>query len=67
MAMSGIELENFEGNDVILQVHPRSVSKMRGLKNRNIELLGEKFNLKSVDIVPTASLGEDQLKVSARA
>jgi histone acetyltransferase (RNA polymerase elongator complex component) len=64
MAMSAIKSKNPTGGTVTLHVHPRSISKMRGLKNGNIKKLGEKFQLQSVEIVPDDSLNEDQLKVS---
>ena len=65
MAMSAIKSENPKGDTVALHVHPRSVSKMRGQENGNIKKLGEKFNLRSVKIIPDDSLKEDQLKVNA--
>jgi hypothetical protein len=49
----------------MLHIHPRSVSKVRGLKNRNIKKLRGNFHLQSVEIVPDDSLEEDQLKVNA--
>jgi len=65
MATSAIISANPKGNKVGLRVHPRSVSKMRGLKNRNIKKLCGYFHFQSVEIVPDDSLREDQLKVNA--
>ena len=65
MAMSAIKSANPKRDAVALNVHPRSVSKMRGLKNGNIKKLCGKFHLQSVEIVPDDSLKEDQLKVNA--
>ncbi len=65
MAMSAIKSANPKGDRVGLHVHPRSVSKMGGLKNGNIKELRGKFHLQSVEIVPDDSLKEDQLKVNA--
>ncbi len=64
MAMSAIKSVCPKGDRVGLHVHPRSVSKMRGLKNRNIKKLRRNFNLQSVEIVPDDALKEDQLKVN---
>ncbi len=65
MAIDQIESANPKGDRVDLHVHPRSVSKMRGLKNANIKKLRGKFHLQSFEIVPDDSLKEDQLKVNA--
>jgi len=63
-AISAIETVNPKGSAVTLHVHPRSVSKMRGLKNVNITKLNKKFPLQSVEIVSDHSLKEDQLAVT---
>ncbi len=65
MAMSAIDSVNAPGKAIALHVHPRSVSKMRGLKNMNIKKLTKQFPLQSVEIVPNDSLKEDQLNVNA--
>jgi histone acetyltransferase (RNA polymerase elongator complex component) len=64
MAISAIESVNPKGHAVSLHVHPRSVSKMRGLKNVNITRLNKKFPSQSVEIAPDHSLKEDQLALS---
>ena len=64
MAMSAIKSAHPKGDRVGLHVHPRSVSKMRGLKNRNIKKLRGKFHPQSIEIVPDDSLKEDQLAVT---
>jgi histone acetyltransferase (RNA polymerase elongator complex component) len=65
MAMSAIKSAHPKGDSVGLHVHPRSVSKMGGLKNGNIKKLRRKFHLQSIEIVPDDSLKEDQLTVTA--
>jgi hypothetical protein len=65
MAIAELESSNSTGETIMLHIHPRSVSKMRGLKNRNIKKLRGNFHLQSVEIVPDDSLEEDQLKVNA--
>lgn len=64
-AMSAISSANPKANAVALHVHPRSVSKMRGLKNGNIKKLRGKFGLQAIEIIADDSLKEDQLKVNA--
>jgi histone acetyltransferase (RNA polymerase elongator complex component) len=63
-AMSAIKSAPPKGDGIGLHVHPRSVSKMRGLKNVNIKKLREKFHLQSIEIVPDNTLKEDQLAVT---
>ena len=63
-AVAELESSNSTGQTIRLHVHPRSVSKMRGLKNVNITRLNKKFPLQSVEIVPDHSLKEDQLAVT---
>ena len=48
-----------------LRVHPRNVSRMKGLKNKNIRVLEEKFGLNSVEVLPDASLGEEALVIES--
>jgi histone acetyltransferase (RNA polymerase elongator complex component) len=64
-AMSTIRSTKPKGDAIALHVHPRSVSKMRGLKNVNIRTLRQKFHFQSIEIVPDESLKEDQLTVNA--
>lgn len=65
MAIAELKTSNSYGQAVALHVHPRSVSKMSGLKNGNLKKLAEKFHLRSVKIVPDDFLKNDQLKVIA--
>jgi len=36
---------------------------MRGLKNKNVESLKKKFQIKSLKIIPDVSLAQDKLRV----
>ncbi|MGD2185916.1 MAG: radical SAM protein [Desulfobacterales bacterium] len=65
MAVAALKSANSKENRVALHVHPRSVSKMRGLNNGNIKKLRGKFHFQSIEIVPDERLKEDQLKVNA--
>jgi histone acetyltransferase (RNA polymerase elongator complex component) len=53
------------GSDISFLVNPRSISKMRGIKNRNIKILKEKFSVKSIKIIPDSSMAEDELKIKS--
>jgi histone acetyltransferase (RNA polymerase elongator complex component) len=48
---------------IAISVNPGSVSKMRGLKNENIEKLKKRYQLKYIAVAPDASLAADELKV----
>jgi histone acetyltransferase (RNA polymerase elongator complex component) len=63
--MAGTMLKDMKrGHDtVIIKVHPHSISKMRGMKNSNVETLKRKFQIRSLKIIPDPSLDEDQLAV----
>jgi hypothetical protein len=44
---------------VTIKVHPRSISKMKGLKNQNIATLKRDYNIRSITITPDCSLSTD--------
>ena len=48
---------------ITISVNPRSISKMRGLNNENIEKLKKRYQFKFIEVVPDASLAADELKV----
>ncbi|MGD9235422.1 MAG: radical SAM protein [Desulfobacterales bacterium] len=66
MAVAQLDSLNSTGKIIRLHVHPRSVSKMRGTENRNIQTLCEKFDLQSIEIIPDTGLDDDQLTVTVR-
>jgi len=65
MAAEVMEKRSALEETVTIKVHPRSISKMRGLKNKNVDALQKRFHIQSLKIVPDASLPEDRLTVSA--
>jgi histone acetyltransferase (RNA polymerase elongator complex component) len=65
MAVSIMEAKNGSCDKITINVHPRSISKMRGLKNKNVESLKKKFQIKSLEIIPDLSLAEDKLTVAS--
>jgi histone acetyltransferase (RNA polymerase elongator complex component) len=46
-----------------IRVHPRSVSRMRGIQNENVRRLVAEFNLSEITVAVDAALGVDQLAV----
>ena len=46
---------------IVISVNPRSISKMRGLGNSNVKKLKERYPLKTIKVVPDASLGTEDL------
>jgi histone acetyltransferase (RNA polymerase elongator complex component) len=59
-AIAAIESTEIHDNSIIIRVHPKNISKMRGLKNENIRKLEARFHVKSVDIIPDATIAEDR-------
>ena len=64
MAVGIIAAKKGGRNTVSIKVHPQSISKMRGMKNSNVETLKRRFQLQSLKIVPDSSLAEDSLSIS---
>lgn len=48
---------------VTLKTHPRSISKMKGLKLGNIDVLRRQFNLLGLAVKPDATVPEDGLRL----
>jgi histone acetyltransferase (RNA polymerase elongator complex component) len=64
MATAILEKENVIHGKVVLNVHPRSISKMKGIKSRNVEILKKRFQLQSLKIIPDPSIDKDKLTLS---
>ena len=64
MAVAAMETERISCDSAILKVHPRSISKMKGLKNINVDTLKKRFHIKSLQIIPDASIAEDKPALS---
>lgn len=54
------------GEELVLRVHPDSIPKMRGDKNRNIEILEKMLHTTRVTIEPDEDLGINQVRVGER-
>jgi histone acetyltransferase (RNA polymerase elongator complex component) len=46
-----------------LRVHPSNISKMRGLKNANIEQLKSTYQLDAIEVIPDTSVSGTELQV----
>jgi histone acetyltransferase (RNA polymerase elongator complex component) len=49
---------------VSINVHPNSISKLRGLNNENVDRLKRAFPIKSLQIISDPTLAEDELTVT---
>ncbi|MBT8366257.1 MAG: radical SAM protein [Deltaproteobacteria bacterium] len=59
-----IESATLITDSISIGVNPSNISKLRGLQNRNIKILKEKFGFESIEVRADYSLKEDQLNVS---
>ncbi|MFC1895107.1 radical SAM protein [Thermodesulfobacteriota bacterium] len=58
-------LESWESPAAVrVKVHPRCLSRMTGLNNRNRRVLARRFRLRSVRIIPDPTLGENDLIIA---
>jgi hypothetical protein len=63
-ALAAIESGGFTAGRLSILVNPRSISKMRGLNNSNINKLKARFELDSVEVRPDSSLAEKELWIN---
>jgi histone acetyltransferase (RNA polymerase elongator complex component) len=63
MVVAQIESSALNTDSISIRANPGDVSKLRGLRNRNIEILKKKFGFGSVTVRPDDTLAQDQLKV----
>lgn len=54
--MAALRSESVLPGDIIIRVHPKNVSELRGLKNHNIAKIKSMFDLKSARVLPDPSL-----------
>jgi histone acetyltransferase (RNA polymerase elongator complex component) len=64
MATATLKGQGISRDAVALKVHPRSISKMRGLKNNNVDILKKRFHIKQLEIIPDSSIAQDRLALS---
>ncbi|MBU1053901.1 MAG: radical SAM protein [Proteobacteria bacterium] len=58
-----LESNNLKSENIIIKVHPKSISISRGIKNKNIQTIKELFGIKSIDVMPDISLSRDEVKI----
>jgi histone acetyltransferase (RNA polymerase elongator complex component) len=64
MVIEIMENKSVSHDTVTIKVHPKSISKMRGMKNSNVATLKRRFRLQCLKIVPDPTLAEDRLSIS---
>jgi len=64
-AIKLVESKRIKNDRLTLKVKPENISVMRGLKNKNIEILKNRFNVSFVEIIPDSSLTNDRAVVYA--
>jgi histone acetyltransferase (RNA polymerase elongator complex component) len=66
MAVAQIESSALNTDSISIRTNPSNVSKLLGLRNRNIEILKNKFGFESVAVRSDDTLAQDQIKVSSK-
>ena len=64
--VSKIESATILNDTLAISVNPRSISKMRGLNNSNINKLKAQFRLDSVEVMPDSFLAEEEVNIEYR-
>jgi histone acetyltransferase (RNA polymerase elongator complex component) len=54
-----------EVSEVSIEVHPRNESRMRGLQNRNIEILEKMFHIKTLKVIRNAEVPETEIHLTS--
>lgn len=54
-------IQDFTRSTLSLRVHPRSISKMRGINNKNIETITDIFHPASIGVISDVSLSEEDV------
>jgi len=63
MATARLKKVRRVGQSVAIRVHPRNVSRMRGMKNDNVRALKQAFEIKRLDVLPDNAVGEETLTI----
>ncbi len=56
-------VSDLENRTVEIKVHPKNISKMRGLSNKNIFLLTRRFNIKKLSVISEPSLSLESILI----
>ena len=62
-ACRALRKDSGPGLELVLKVHPRSVSRMRGMHNASCNLLKQDFGFRRVDVTPDPALAEDEIAI----
>ena len=58
-ARSILNKKKISSSGIIIRVHTRAISNMRGLKNHNVKILKKDYGLASIKILPDSAVMED--------
>jgi len=59
-----LNMEHRPYGDILIKIHPASISKMRGLKNKNVVILKEKYQINNIRIIPDPDIGFDDCTIT---
>ncbi|WP_373497852.1 elongator complex protein 3 [Desulfococcus sp.] len=59
-----LENEAAGSSPVVIQVHPRNISRMRGLGNKNIEILKKMFHIDRIAVIPNPAVSMTAVRVN---
>ena len=63
LAESALRAAGSRKDTCTIYVHPRSISKMRGLKNSNIERLSKQFGMADIHVIADSAVNEGGLRL----
>ncbi|MEA1970439.1 MAG: radical SAM protein [Thermodesulfobacteriota bacterium] len=64
MASDLLKSADLKDRDVVFSVAPKDVSNLRGMKNRNMKILEESFNLTEIQVIENSNQERWTLKIS---
>jgi histone acetyltransferase (RNA polymerase elongator complex component) len=56
------ETDEYDNTSLLIKVHPRNISTVRGLKNKNIEYLKTRFHFRNIEVLSDMLLSESDVK-----
>jgi len=63
LAVDGITALGPVPQQIVLKVHPRSVSKLRGNRNSNLERLSKRFGVRSIHVISDPSISDHEVVI----
>ena len=63
IAVAAVKAVKNQSDTLTIKVHSADIPKMRGIKNKNIEILKNRFKLKSIKIIPDPSIAKDSIAI----